>query len=116
MRARVVVITSARLPRRRMRVADSAHLGSQIRREEFMKFKQNLTRFLSVLSVFLLVTASSALAFDAAKVPDGLYYNGTNVDQQLWTPLVLARQGQLIDPFVFAEKNGVKALEGRGQT
>ena len=63
-----------------------------------------------------LATCCPAWAFDASKVADGLYYNGTNVDDQLWTPLMLVRQGQLMDPFAFVGKNGVKALEGRGQT
>jgi hypothetical protein len=81
-----------------------------------VKFKQKSILLLRALSALWLAAASTAWAFDATKVPDGLYYNGTNVDEQLWTPLILARQGQLIDPFVFAQKNGVKALEGRGQT
>jgi hypothetical protein len=63
-----------------------------------------------------LFASSTAWSFDPAKVADGLYYNGTNVGMQLWTPLFLARNGELIDPFVFAQKNGVKALEGKGQT
>lgn len=55
-------------------------------------------------------------AFDPGKVADGLYYNGTNSFGQLWTPFILADQGHLIDPFVFAQKKGVQALEGRGKT
>ena len=45
-----------------------------------------------------------------------MYYNGTNSFGQLWTPFILAREGRLIDPFVFAQKNGMRALEGRGKT
>jgi hypothetical protein len=81
-----------------------------------MRFTQKLAPLFRAFSALWLATSSTAWAFDASRVPDGLYYNGTNVDEQLWTPLILARQGQLIDPFVFAQKNGVKALEGRGQT
>lgn len=81
-----------------------------------MSFKQKLALLFRTLPALSLSMSSTVWAFDASRVPDGLYYNGTNVDEQLWTPLILARQGQLIDPFVFAKKNGVKALEGRGQT
>lgn len=79
-----------------------------------MKSKSDL--LLRTFSVLWFAASSTVWAFDPTKVPDGLYYNGTNVDEQLWTPLMLAREGLLIDPFVFAQKNGVKALEGSGQT
>lgn len=68
------------------------------------------------MTCLCLALTNSGWAFDASKVADGLYYNGTNSTNQLWTPFILARQGQLLDPFVFAQKNGVKALEGRGKT
>ncbi len=55
-------------------------------------------------------------AFDASKVPNGLYYNGTDVNQQMWTPLLLAQDGKLIDPLLYAQANGIKALEGQGKT
>ena len=55
-------------------------------------------------------------AFEAAKVADGLYYNGTNSFAQLWTPLFLAQQGKLLDPFVIAKGKGVQGLMGRGKT
>jgi hypothetical protein len=73
---------------------------------------------LSVMWVACLYLAATnpGWAFDPGRVADGLYYNGTNNPDQLWTPFILARQGQLIDPFVFAQKNGIKALEGRGKT
>lgn len=75
------------------------------------------TFFGSISGLFIACTAlAPAWAFDPAKVADGLYYNGTNHYEQLWTPLFLARQGQLIDPFVFAQENGIQALQGRGKT
>lgn len=74
-----------------------------------------LSRLLFVASLGLTACAP-AWAFDPSKVADGLYCNGTNSFGQLWTPFILARQGQLIDPFVFAQQNGVKALEWRGKT
>jgi hypothetical protein len=70
-----------------------------------------------VAGTFIALSAlAPAWAFDPAKVADGLYYNGTNSFGQLWTPFILARQGQLIDPFVFAQKEGIQALQGRGKT
>ena len=80
-----------------------------------MRFSKPLL-FAQIALASWLATCCPAWAFDASKVADGLYYNGTNVDDQLWTPLMLVRQGQLMDPFAFVRKNGVKALEGRGQT
>lgn len=66
--------------------------------------------------VLSLAGAWPAQAFDPGKVPEGLYYNGTDVNQQLWTPLVLARAGQLVDPLLEAQANGIQALEGQGRT
>ncbi|MES2951819.1 MAG: hypothetical protein V4858_25105 [Pseudomonadota bacterium] len=82
------------------------------------KLFNDLTKLLRCyLGVSVVFTAfSPACAFDASKVADGLYYNGTNNFGQLWTPFILARQGQLVDPFLFTQKNGAKALEGRGKT
>jgi len=80
-----------------------------------MKFTSIFMNRLLVLVAFFSSTIY-VWAFDASKVADGLYYNGTNVGEQLWTPLFLAEQGKLIDPFLFAQKNGVKALEGKGKT
>lgn len=72
--------------------------------------------FASALLLSLSLQAGPSCAFDPANVPDGLYYNGTNVNYQLWTPLLLARGGKLLDPFVVARDEGVKALEGQGRT
>jgi hypothetical protein len=59
----------------------------------------------------------SALAFDHAKVPDGVYYYGTNVgEHQIWTPLLMAENGKLIDPILHADKNGITSLEGTRKT
>lgn len=70
-----------------------------------------------LLGIWVALTAfAPAWAFDPSKVADGLYYNGTNNPDQLWTPFILAQQSQLVDPFVFAQKNGVNALKGRGKT
>jgi hypothetical protein len=72
--------------------------------------------FLARLLLLACFGVSSVHAFDPSKVPDGLYYNGSDINLQLWTPLVLAKDGKLIDPFVYAQQSGVKALEGFGNT
>ena len=57
-----------------------------------------------------------ARAFDPAGATPGLYYVGTNVREQLWTPLVLVRDGALIDPAAEVRAHGLAALEGDGLT
>jgi hypothetical protein len=109
-----VTITSLKLQGPLTRGSDLGDAFFNIVEDICVKSKSIL--LLRAISALWFAASSTVWAFDATKVPDGLYYNGTNVDEQLWTPLILARQGQLIDPFVFAQKNGIKALEGRGQT
>lgn len=67
-------------------------------------------------AILLTALTLSVQAFDEQKVSDGLYYNATDINQQIWTPLVLAQGGKLIDPLLFAQANGIKALEGVGKT
>lgn len=68
------------------------------------------------ISILSLACAFPAQAFDESKVANGLYYNGTDINQQIWTPLILAQDGKLIDPLLYAQSNGLKALEGQGRT
>lgn len=45
-----------------------------------------------------------------------MYYNGTTVPDQLWTPLLLAEEGELIDPMLRARTQGLVGLQGKGKT
>jgi hypothetical protein len=67
----------------------------------------------AVLSISLCIPV---LAFDKTKVTNGLYYNGTSVGDQIWTPLVLVQDGVLLDPFIYAQKNSLSSLSGIGRT
>lgn len=72
--------------------------------------------FKATFALIAILGSATSAAFDPSKMPEGLYYNGTNSFAQLWTPLFLAQQGQLIDPFVLAKSHGLSSLSGRGKT
>lgn len=63
-----------------------------------------------------LASIGNAFAFDPAAATPGLYYIGSNVGEQIWAPLVLVRDGKLIDPVDEVREHGLSALEGPGKT
>ena len=72
-----------------------------------------IARLAALLSVLAI---GQAHAFDPAGATPGLYYSGTNVGEQIWTPLVLVRDGALVDPAIEVRDHGLSALEGLGKT
>ncbi len=64
----------------------------------------------------LLAPLFAAHAFDFSKVPDGVYYYGTNLPDQFWGPLMLVDKGRPLDPLAVAQSQGRKALEGPGRS
>lgn len=76
-----------------------------------------LVRLVSKLAVLVaLSTPLLALAFDPSRLHDGLYYNGSNIDDPLWTPLLLVRNGEMKDPFLEVARVGVTGMSGPGIT
>ena len=57
-----------------------------------------------------------AIAFDPSRIVEGTYYNGTNVNMQFWSPLVVVKDGKLLDPFERSKTQRPEAFTGSGRT